>query len=110
MTAHSLQLCPPETEISSAVTQHQVSARSFLPILKPDLHLSRAQSGNLSGQALPVCGVWMCLSRKLAHEEAGLIVRESKDTRVSDRPSLPSGHRILPESLHLPFLLPSLAQ
>ena len=51
--------------------------RGGVPVLEPNLNLSRAQAWNLSCQSLSMSGVGMGLSSKLAHQEAGLIVRES---------------------------------
>ena len=48
--------------------------RHFLPILKPYLHLSRAQTWDFSRKSFSVGCIWMSLLRELTHQETGLLV------------------------------------
>jgi hypothetical protein len=66
------------------------------PVLEPDLYLSGAESWNLSGESLPMGGVGMGLSCKLAHEEPRLIVGKPESLHLSLLGTdLSGGHRWL---------------
>lgn len=48
-----------------------------IPVLKPDLYLSRTQSRYFARKTFAMTGVWMGLASKFAHEKASLAVCES---------------------------------
>lgn len=54
-----------------------------LPVLEPDLHLSRAESGDLARETFAVSSVWVGLSRKFAHEEPGLVVSKPEPLHLA---------------------------
>ena len=45
-----------------------------LPILEPDLYLTRSQTRNLPRKALSMSSIWMCLASELAHQETCLVM------------------------------------
>lgn len=51
--------------------------RSYPPILKPYLNLTRTQTGDLFRQTFAGDGIGMSLTREFAHQIAGLIVGEA---------------------------------
>jgi hypothetical protein len=55
------------------------------PVLEPDLDLTGAETGNLSGQSFSVSCVWVCLTGEFTHEESSLVVGKPEPLHLSLR-------------------------
>lgn len=79
---------------------------TLIPILEPDLNLSRAEPRDLPRQTLSMGSIGMRVSGELAHQESRLIMRQPSSRLLVSVARTVRSPNELPESLHLPLMRP----